>query len=387
MNILLSGDDYVYKYRGYFYVRAFGKVLIDRYLSVYHHVYLMWRTKIVSTKESLGYYDIPVDSRVKVIEIPFFQGPMEFVKEYLKIKNAIKSLSNTDISLAIIRLPSNTGFVVCETIKQMGIPYAVEIVANPYDLVKTYRSVVSKVSMRIWHNKLIKNINHAIGVAYVTKKSLQQRYPLHNGQLTASYSSADIPDSFFCGQRNYTKRNEYIISHVASIVKNNAKGNKEVVDVAVRLREKGISVKLIFVGKGPFMEWIATYAEQNDFRDKVEFAGEVNQQKLLEILNMSDLMLFPSKSEGLPRVIIEAMATGLPCVASNVGGIPELLPANDIYAPTDVEGMASRVHQILKKSDVYEKESELMVINSAEYKKDILQAKRIAFYKSLLKQI
>ena len=94
-------------------------------------------------------------------------------------------------------------------------------------------------------------------------------------------------------------------------------------------------------------------------------------------------MLFPSKSEGLPRVIIEAMATGLPCVASNVGGIPELLPSDDVFSPVDVNGMTRRVEQILTDSTIYERESETMINNSREYHKDILEAKRKAFYRAL----
>ena len=383
MTILLSGDDYVYHYQGNFYVRAFGKALIERYLSVYDKLFLMWRTKEVGTEGALGQYNIPVDKRVTVIKVPFFQGPVEFAKEYLKIKKTVNKLPIKDISLAIFRLPSNTGFVVCEAIKRLGVPYAIEIVANPYDLVKTSGSIVTKASMYLWHRKLMGAVKHSIGVSCVTKESLQLRYPTQKGQLTASYSSADIPEAFFRGKRDYPKQDVYTICHVASVVKNDAKGNKEVIDVALRLKQKGIRVKVVFVGEGSFMEWIASYAEQYNFKESVVFAGVVDHQKLLEILITSDLMLFPSKSEGLPRVIIEAMATGMPCVASNVGGIPELLPANDVFLPTDVEGMTSRVEQLLRKPDVYENESLLMVNNSNEYRKDILQAKRIAFYQSL----
>lgn len=383
MTILLSGDDYVYHYQGDFYVRAFGKALIERYLLVYDKLYLMWRTKEVGTEGALGQYNIPVDGRVTVVNIPFFQGPVEFAKEYLKIKETVNKLPIKDISLAIFRLPSNTGFVVCEAIKRLGVPYAIEIVANPFDLVKTSGSIVTKASMYIWHRKLRRAVSHSIGVSCVTKESLQQRYPTQSGQLTASYSSADIPESFFRGKRDYPKQDVYTICHVASVVKNDAKGNKEVIDVALRLKQKGIRVKVLFVGGGSYMEWIASYAEQNHFKDDVEFAGVVDQKKLLEILITTDLMLFPSKSEGLPRVVIEAMATGMPCVASNVGGIPELLPTNDVFKPADVDGMASRVEQLLRKPDVYENESMLMVSNSNEYRKDILQAKRIAFYQAL----
>ena len=60
--------------------------------------------------------------------------------------------------------------------------------------------------------------------------------------------------------------------------------------------------------------------------DRVNFVGRISgHEEMFKFLKDCDLMVFPSKSEGLPRTLIEAMAVGLPCRSSNVEGIPELL--------------------------------------------------------------
>ena len=112
MNILLSGDDCIYEFQNQYYVRNYGKVLIDRYLSVFDYVYLAWRTRNVKSEASLGQYNIPIDKRAKVIGIPFFQGPIGYARVYHKLRKRINDIPFNDISLAILRLPSNTGFSV-----------------------------------------------------------------------------------------------------------------------------------------------------------------------------------------------------------------------------------------------------------------------------------
>lgn len=57
----------------------------------------------------------------------------------------------------------------------------------------------------------------------------------------------------------------------------------------------------------------------------VEFQGYVDHDRLPEIYNRSDIFVLPSFSEGLPNVILEAQACGLPVIGTEVGGIPELL--------------------------------------------------------------
>ena len=68
--------------------------------------------------------------------------------------------------------------------------------------------------------------------------------------------------------------------------------------------------------------------------DQVEFMGVMTHERVFEWLDSIDIYIQPSRQEGLPRALIEAMSRGLPCIGARTGGIPELLPENKIFSNT-----------------------------------------------------
>jgi glycosyltransferase involved in cell wall biosynthesis len=79
----------------------------------------------------------------------------------------------------------------------------------------------------------------------------------------------------------------------------------------------------------------------------VEFLGQVDRDGVRRALDAADLFVLPSLTEGLPRALLEAMAKGLPAVASAVGGIPELLPPECLVPPGEVHRLAERIQQLM----------------------------------------
>ena len=72
---------------------------------------------------------------------------------------------------------------------------------------------------------------------------------------------------------------------------------------------------------------------------------------MLDWLDTLDLYLHPSYTEGLPRALIEAMSRALPCVASSVGGIPELLPERWMHRAKDVDAMTEKVTSLIEQTN------------------------------------
>jgi glycosyltransferase involved in cell wall biosynthesis len=83
--------------------------------------------------------------------------------------------------------------------------------------------------------------------------------------------------------------------------------------------------RLLLVGSGPLEDELKALVNDLGLVQKVIFAGRITYDQVPAFLAASDLLVLPSLNEGLPRVVLEAMAMGLPVVASRVGGIPELV--------------------------------------------------------------
>jgi glycosyltransferase involved in cell wall biosynthesis len=91
-------------------------------------------------------------------------------------------------------------------------------------------------------------------------------------------------------------------------------------------------------------------------------------------------------TEGLPKALVEAMGRGLPCIGTKVGGIPELLPEEDLVAPNDPEALSTRMLEVLADPERRTYMSARNVRRAGEYRCDLLRQRRIAFYQALRRQ-
>jgi glycosyltransferase involved in cell wall biosynthesis len=103
------------------------------------------------------------------------------------------------------------------------------------------------------------------------------------------------------------------------------KGIFEALEVFDRLHRVSPSVTLTVAGGGRDMGAFLAAIATRGLADAVSVRGWVNGEEVRRILRDCDVFLFPSHSEGLPNALIEAMAAGLPAVATRVGGIPDLI--------------------------------------------------------------
>ena len=113
------------------------------------------------------------------------------------------------------------------------------------------------------------------------------------------------------------------ILHIGRFEK--VKNHKGLIDAFKILSDQmpEFNLKLSCIGNGSLFDETKKYVDELGLREKVEFVGEKNS--CFDDLYNADLFVFPSISEGMPMTLIEAMGTGLPIVASNVGGIPNMI--------------------------------------------------------------
>jgi len=113
------------------------------------------------------------------------------------------------------------------------------------------------------------------------------------------------------------------------------KGVDVLIDAFARLPEK--DVQLIIAGWGGEEENLKRRTARLGLQGRVRFAGNIPHHELPRWLNAADLFVISSRNEGYPNALVEAMACGLPIVASRVGGVPEIVTSPDIGLLTEAE--------------------------------------------------
>jgi colanic acid/amylovoran biosynthesis glycosyltransferase len=103
------------------------------------------------------------------------------------------------------------------------------------------------------------------------------------------------------------------------------KGQLLLVEAAARLRDRGLDFELVIVGDGPMRVELERLINQSDLQGRVRITGFLDNQAVRRELEAARAMVLPSFAEGLPVVLMEAMALGRPVIATHIAGIPELV--------------------------------------------------------------
>jgi len=124
------------------------------------------------------------------------------------------------------------------------------------------------------------------------------------------------------------------------------KGADLLIDAVARLRADGRPVKLTVAGDGEESEGLRAQVQRHGLGDAVRFIGHV---KARYGFSKGSLLVVPSRGDSMPYVVIEAAAAGIPMVAANVGGIPEIFgPHSDaLFAPNNAAAMADAIETAL----------------------------------------
>jgi glycosyltransferase involved in cell wall biosynthesis len=111
--------------------------------------------------------------------------------------------------------------------------------------------------------------------------------------------------------------------------------------------------RVVVIGDGPERATLAGQAAASGIADRVTFAGPLPQPTVARWIGAADLLCLPSDSEGTPNVIVEALASGVPVVASRVGGVPELVTPESnglLVPPGDASGLARALGTALERA-------------------------------------
>lgn len=128
------------------------------------------------------------------------------------------------------------------------------------------------------------------------------------------------------------------------------KGVFDLLDVIAELRAEFDKLLLICAGEGDISA-AKERAAQLGIENHVQFTGWIDEDRKDQLINLATVMVLPSYAEGLPMSVLEAMAAGLPVVATAVGGIPDVITSEDnglLVAPGDKSQLREALQHILR---------------------------------------
>ena len=185
--------------------------------------------------------------------------------------------------------------------------------------------------------------------------------------------------SFF--QRDYTQQPIFFFASKLLV----SKGVEEYLEAARQLTKKDINAKFLIAGKYDLNESDPISARsyealRND--DQINYLGELSYEQMSEALNNSTIFVLPSYGEGLPKVLLEAAATGLPLIATDVPGCRDCIENGKngiLIKPRDIQGLKNAMESLIfSHADTmleYSKRSTLIV--NSKYSLDVITEKYI----------
>ena len=354
-----------------------------RYLEVFDRVSVFARVRDVPSVP--GDWKQADGEGVTFAPVPYYVGPLQCLLKAPQIKQSAQHALGKEDAV-ILRLSSPIAMCIEPILQRTGHPYAVEVVADPYDVfapgsIKT----LLRPFLRQWFFLTLQRMcANAIAATYVTKKALQQRYPCPN--LVAGISDVELPDeAIVASARPQQDRLTTPTLIFVGTLEQLYKAPNILIDAVGVCVSEGLDLKLIVVGFGQYRSQLEAQAARLNIASNVQFMGQLGSNEVRAWLDRADLFVLPSYQEGLPRAMVEAMARGLPCIGSAVGGVPELIPPEDLVPAGDVAALASKIKEIVTDPERLARMSQQNLEKSKDYRDQSLHGQRTDFYRYVRK--
>ncbi len=165
------------------------------------------------------------------------------------------------------------------------------------------------------------------------------------------------------------------------------KGHRYLIEAAVSIAEARPDTTFVFLGSGELLEELQNMAEKLGLKENVKFPGW--RADVAEVMSVFDLFVLPSLNEGMGRVLVEAMALGKPVVASDVGGIPDLIIHGKngyLVPPGDALSLSAAIGDLIEDPEKGRKMGENGKKRAVDYSADAMVQKIDKLYRTVLQQ-
>lgn len=361
----------------------YSEAIKQRYLQLGDHVTFMMREAPLTSDASR--YSRIAPGRFAFVPVPDLMSPTKRIVNHRAAKRIIdREVKCADLIVA--RIPSLTSRLTFARAKALGKPIITECVGCNWDALWNH-DWKGKVSA-LWYYHLQKSVLHeSTHVVYVTEDFLQGRYPTKGESIAISNVNISGPEKSVLENRleviaNRDSSMSTLRLATAADVGVPYKGQGDVIQVLKALSERGIDAEYHLAGGGDQTR-LRAIARRCQVDARVIFHGALEHSQVLALLDEMDVYIQPSRQEGLPRAMVEAMSRGLPCMGARTGGIPELIPKERIFSPGKSDQIVAILTALADKEN-QRQDAQRNFQRAKAYSKNQLDKKRADFYQQFL---
>ena len=321
--------------------------MLNRFFVVVNELSLLIRTIHLNvTYKDARLQKLELGEHIKVVELPNLNTISNYIRKRRYNKIIAEQVQKSD--MIFLRIPSIISNMVAKECERKGKPYLAEVGGCAWDSYWNH-GILGKIVAPSMYFKQKKTVKEAAFASYVTKVWLQNRYPTSGESVVASnvylnhFDETNIERRIQRDTQNPLRR--YKLGTIAS-VDVRYKGQEYIIRAMGKLKKRGIIIDYDLVGAGNpcFLKKIA---EKEHVIDQVHFLGVKLHEDIWTWLDSIDIYAQPSKQEGLPRAVIEAMNRGCMAIGSDIAGLPELLEPDMMFHHNKVKQICSVIEGLI----------------------------------------
>ena len=293
-----------------------------------------------------------------------------------------EEVQNADIVVGFV--PSS----VCQLAKKYSAkykkPFISVVISSAWDILWNHsnKGKLMAIFSHIGTQRVIRNSDYAI---YVTEKYLQQKYPTNGIGVAVSDAVIESHDVEVLQKRIVSIKDKQdskklnLLSIGAVDIR--YKGHEEVIEALPKLVEDGYDVHYYLIGDGSD-RYLKEKADKYGVSARVHFTGGLPHEQVFSMFENTDIYIQPSRTEGLPRAVVEAMSCAVPVICSRIGGMPELVSEECLYTSRNIDELVVCIKKLASDPDNLIKHAEINFRRSSDFTKENLTSKREDFLKT-----
>jgi glycosyltransferase involved in cell wall biosynthesis len=366
---------------------SFSYLLWQNYLAVFDTVIVVARVKFNEQHDEENAF-IASGENVHFIELPAFIGAGGYLFNIRKLQKQMCKILHIKNAVYLCRIPGNIGHTAIKILLKANRSYGVEVVGDPWDVFSgNLLSHPIRILFKIVsYNRLKYDVKFSKASLFVTENYLQKRYRPSAASFTIGVSDVIISEEdFYSPIERLTVNNEIFTIISIGSLEQMYKSPHILLKSIKQVMNQGYQLHLNWLGDGRFKNSMIELARETGLEKNVSFHGNVGKNEIREQFKNSNLFVLISQTEGLPRSMIEAMAYSLPCIGSNVGGIPELISSECLVEVNNIKETADLIIKFISDQHFLNKQGEINFIKAKKFEEKTLKEKRKFFLEYLVK--